>query len=63
MLSTINCEFAMKPLSFLMILTFVFSLSSCYKIPDEYDYCTIPVTNNPNITKEKSSGGMPGMKY
>jgi len=42
---------------------FAVTLSGCYKIPDEYDYCTIPVTNNPSITKEKSSGGMPGMKY
>lgn len=63
MLSTIIYELDMKAISCLMILMLALSLSGCYKIPDEYDYCTIPVTNNPSITKEKSSGGMPGMKY
>lgn len=63
MLSTKIYEPFMKSFTCLWVFCLALSLSGCYRMPDEYDYSTIPVTNNPNITKEKSSGGMPGMKY
>jgi len=53
----------MKFRSFAVFFAVVLALTGCYKIPDEYDYCTIPVTNNPSITKEKGSGALPTMKY
>lgn len=40
-----------------------FSITSCYRVPTEYDYCKIPVTNNPSITREKPASPLPGMKY
>lgn len=38
-------------------------LSSCYKMPDENYYSTIPLTNNPQVIPQKSTSMMPGMKY
>lgn len=38
-------------------------LAGCYRMPTEDDYSIVPVTNNPDITREKSGNVMPNMKY
>jgi hypothetical protein len=38
------------------------ALTGCH-MPGEDDYSTIPATNNPAITREKSEGMLPGMNY
>lgn len=40
--------------------------SCCYRMPTEDDYCTVPRTNNPDLTREKSGGAnamMPNVNY
>ena len=38
-------------------------LTSCYRMPTSEDYSLIPLTNNPDFTKEKSSSPAPGVGY
>jgi hypothetical protein len=47
------------------ILFFVLStcLISCYRMPTEDDYCLIPSTNNPDLTREGNAGILPGVNY
>ncbi len=49
----------------LSIVGFVllFSLSACYRMPTDDDYSTNPRTNNPDLTREKAGGAMPGIGY
>lgn len=44
-----------------LIATFI--LSACYRIPNEDDYSVVPSVNNPDLTREKSSGFMPNMGF
>lgn len=47
-----------------LLLVCLIALSSCYQMPGEDDYCLIPCTNNPSITKEKANTSMaPGGSY
>jgi len=58
--STMNRFFCVAGMLFATLL-----LSGCYRMPTENDYSLVPVTNNPSVTCEKSSGlpGMPGASY
>lgn len=47
---------------FLFLVTSL-SLSACYRMPTEDDYCLVPNVNNPSITREKSGSAMPNLKY
>lgn len=46
----------------ILILMLTVSLTACYKMPTEEDFCLIPSTNNPDFTRE-STNNMPGMSY
>lgn len=38
------------------------TLTSClYRMPEEGEFRTVPLTNNPNITKDKGNLSIPGM--
>lgn len=39
------------------------SLSSCYRMPTENEYSTIPTVNNPDVTRASGGSGLPGMSY
>ncbi len=41
----------------------VLSLTACYRMPTDEDYCVVPTTNNPAVTCEKPSGPMPQLSY
>lgn len=47
----------------LLILTLlVTTMSSCiYRMPQEDEFSTVPLTNNPNITKDKGKIAIPGV--
>lgn len=48
----------MKLSSYLTVLVLamaIISLTSCYRMPTDDDYCIVPTTNNPSVTYEKSS--------
>ncbi len=47
----------LSTLLFVMIL-----ISSCYRMPSDDDYCVIPTTNNPDVTREGPGQLVPGMK-
>lgn len=47
----------------LLILALAITLSSCYRMPTDEDYCLLPSTNNPDITREKPSNSLQNMKY
>jgi hypothetical protein len=49
-------------MKYLLILIAGAILTSCYRFPEEGECSVVPATNNPSITKEKSSGFMPGVK-
>jgi hypothetical protein len=46
-----------------LIVTSALILTSCYKMPSDDDYSTIPTTNNPDLTREKNDSMMPGLGY
>lgn len=48
-----------------LFFTFVIvvALSSCYRMPTDEDYCVIPTTNNPDITRETGGQLLPSMSY
>lgn len=54
MMSTLKCIF----LATFLMLTF----TSCYRMPGENEFSTIPCVNNPDITRAKESSE-PAMKY
>jgi hypothetical protein len=49
-----------------LILTLL--LAGCYRMPTDDDFCVIPTTNNPSVTREgshqqaASPGGLGGMR-
>lgn len=47
---------------FFLILAVTLVTTACYRMPTEDDYCVIPTTNNPDVTREKGSN-MPSMDY
>ncbi|MDR3623583.1 MAG: hypothetical protein P4L16_00380 [Chlamydiales bacterium] len=47
----------------LLALALLFTLSSCmYRMPAEDEFSTVPITNNPHVTKDKGNSLLPGMK-
>jgi hypothetical protein len=51
----------MKKILFLLC---ALNLVSCYPMPTEEDYSTVPSTNNPDLTREKPSNNMmPGGSF
>ncbi len=48
--------------SFLALLL-AFTITGCYRMPTDEDYCLVPNTNNPDITREKPSSSLPNMSY
>lgn len=55
-----QCTFLLKKFFLLSILTL--ATTACYRMPTDEDYCVIPTTNNPDVTREKG-GNMPSMNY
>lgn len=47
----------------LVALLLATSFSGCYRMPSDDEYCTIPTVNNPDVTRARDGGGMPGMSY
>ncbi len=47
----------------LVLILLICSLTSCYRMPTDEDYCVIPTTNNRNITREKLTPALPGVQY
>lgn len=45
------------PLILFLFLVCNFNLAACYRFPDEDEYSVVPATNNPDVTREKSSTG------
>lgn len=39
------------------------ALTSCYRMPTEDDFCVVPATNNPSVTREKPQGPIPQLSY
>jgi hypothetical protein len=39
------------------------SATACYRMPDEDEIVTIPLTNNPAVTKEPPARLVPGVNY
>jgi hypothetical protein len=37
--------------------------TSCYRMPTEDDFCVVPATNNPAVTREKPQGLVPQVSY
>lgn len=38
-------------------------LTGCYRMPSENEFSLVPTTNNPAVTCEKRSSGIPGLGY
>lgn len=53
----------MKSLNLFLFLSLSILLASCYRMPTENDFSTVPTTNNPALTCEKQTGPFPGMGY
>lgn len=54
----------MKKIARLVCFVFLLScVTSCYKMPKEDDYSLVPMTNNPDITRDRGNGLMPGVSY
>lgn len=49
----------------LYVLFFILAsiATSCYRMPGDDEYSTIPCINNPDITRAKEESAMPQMKY
>jgi len=45
-------------ISFCMIL-----FTGCYPMPTDEDFCVIPTTNNPDVTRAKEDSLTPNMSY
>jgi len=47
----------------ILILLSLVVVAGCYRMPTDDDFCVIPNTNNPNITREAGhQSALPGMK-
>lgn len=38
-------------------------LTGCYPMPTDEDFCVIPTTNNPDVTRAREEGLTPNMSY
>ena len=48
------------PPLYLFLAIFCFG---CYRMPTEEDFCVVPATNNPSVTREKPQGPIPQVGY
>jgi len=39
------------------------ALTGCYRMPTDDDCSLVPVTNNPDITRDRGNGMAPSMSY
>jgi len=47
----------------ILILLSLIAVAGCYRMPEDDDFCVIPNTNNPNITRSSGhQSALPGMK-
>lgn len=53
----------MRSINILLITAALVTLTSCYRMPGEDEFSTIPTTNNPDVTRAKESGPTPTMNY
>lgn len=54
----------MKPsLMILACLLVLVTLTSCYRMPKENEYSLVPMTNNPDVTRDRGPGLVPGVSY
>lgn len=53
----------MRSINILLITAALVMLTSCYRMPGEDDFSTIPTTNNPDVTRAKDSSPAPSMNY
>ena len=44
-----------------LCLSTILVLSSCYRMPTDDDFSTVPTVNNPAVTNEKPGSFLPGM--
>lgn len=57
-------EEIMKKVSYILLALLACNLCGCYRMPTEDDYSTVPLVNNPDLTREKPSQQlMPGVGY
>lgn len=48
--------------SSLLLFGLLITLSSCmYRMPHEDEFSTVPITNNPYVTKDKGNSLLPGL--
>lgn len=54
----------MKAIAALLCCTFLLTaVSSCYRMPREDECSLVPMTNNPDVTRDRGPGLMPGVSY
>lgn len=54
----------MKTIKTILCCLFLLNaVTSCYKMPTEDDCSLVPMTNNPDITRDRGAGLMPTVKY
>ncbi|MFA6916745.1 MAG: hypothetical protein WC222_10145 [Parachlamydiales bacterium] len=51
-----------KFITLALLLVTITTLTSCYRMPTDQDYCVLPTTNNRNVTRERAQQSpMPGI--
>ncbi len=48
-------------MKYLLLLTLLFSGCCLYRMPDPDEFSTVPMTNNPMVTRERLQGPIPGL--
>lgn len=50
-------------MTFFACLILLNSVSSCYRMPKEDECSLVPMTNNPDVTRDRGPGLMPTVPY
>jgi hypothetical protein len=53
----------MKFITTLLLLSTFVTLTSCYRMPGDDEYSTLPTTNNPQVTKQRQDASLPAIGY
>lgn len=48
---------------FILATSCLLTTSACYRMPTEEDFSIVPMTNNPDITRESQSSNIPNVKF
>jgi hypothetical protein len=57
-------ENIMRATAFLLSALFIAcAFTACYKMPTEDDCSLVPMTNNPDVTRDRGPGLMPTVNY